>query len=488
VGAKNFILAIDQSTAGTKAFVFDAEGVIVSRCDKAHEQKISSQGWIAHDPDEIYHNTLAVCAGAVRGAGIDPAAVAGAGISNQRETALVWERESGRPVYDAVVWQCTRAEGICKALAGNNPGADKKIRRHTGLPLSPYFSAAKIAWILDHSERKGGRGLCAGTIDTWLIYKLTGNFKTDYSNASRTQLFNINSLRWDDEICGLFGIETETLAEVCGSDSLFGMTDFGGLLPRPIPVHAVMGDSQAALFGQGCLEKGMGKVTYGTGSSVMINSGGTPAFCENIVTSLAWGINGRVDYVLEGNVHYSCAVIKWLIEDLGLIGSAKEAAALAKAARPEDTAYLVPAFSGLGAPYWKAGAKASLSGMSRTTGKAEIVKAAEDSIAYQIADVVNTIYKEGGVALTELRADGGGARDPYLMQFQSDILNLPLAVCEQGELSATGAAWMAGGALGIYPPALHGSIKRRRYLPAMDAGERERWLSGWHEAVAKTIL
>jgi glycerol kinase len=487
VGAKNFILAVDQSTAGTKAFVFDADGAVVSRCDKTHEQKISSQGWIAHDPEEIYHNTLAACAGAIRGAGIDPAAIAGAGISNQRETALVWERESGKPVYDAVVWQCARAEGICKALAADNPHIDKKIRRSTGLPLSPYFSAAKIAWILDYSGRKGARGLCAGTIDTWLIYKLTGSFKTDYSNASRTQLFNINSLQWDGEIRGFFGIEAESIAEVCGSDSLFGMTDLGGLLPRPVPVHAAMGDSQAALFGQGCLEKGMGKVTYGTGSSVMINAGKTPIFCENAVTSLAWGINGVVDYVLEGNIHYSGAVIKWLIEDLGLIASAQEAGALAKAARPEDTAYLVPAFSGLGAPYWKAGAKASLSGMSRTTGKAEIVQAAEDSIAYQIADAVDMIHREGDVALTELRADGGGARDAYLMQFQSDILNLPLAVCEQGELSATGAAWMAGMALGIYPPGLHGSMKRRRYLPAMDARERERRLSGWREAVAKVL-
>jgi glycerol kinase len=265
------------------------------------------------------------------------------------------------------------------------------------------------------------------------------------------------------------------------------MTDFGGLLPRPVPVHAAVGDSHAALFGQGCLERGMGKVTYGTGSSVMINTGGSLEFCENVVSSLAWGINGKVDYVLEGNIHYSGAVIKWLIEDVGLIASAKEAGALAKAARPEDAAYLVPAFSGLGAPYWRADAKAVLSGMSRTTGKAEIVKAAEDSIAYQIADVVDTIHKEGNVTLKELRADGGGAQDAYLMQFQSDILNLPLAVCGQGELSATGAAWLAGMALDIYPSGLHGSMKRRLYTPAMDARERERRLAGWHEAVAKVL-
>jgi glycerol kinase len=482
-----YILGIDQSTAGTKALVFDGQGAIVSRRDKAHEQKISGTGWVAHDPEEIYRNTLIVCAEAVREAGIDAAAIAGIGISNQRETALVWERKTGRPIYDAVVWQCSRGEGICTAIAENEPDAGEIIRRRTGLRLSPYFSAAKIAWLLEHTGGKGDKGLCAGTVDSWLLYKLTGNFKTDYSNASRTQLFNINSLQWDGDICGLFGIEREILAEVCDSNARFGETDLEGLLPKPVPVHAAMGDSHAALFGQGCLEKGMGKVTYGTGSSVMINSGGTPAFCQNIVTSLAWGINGKVTYVLEGNINYSGAVITWLIDDLGLIGSAKEAGALAAAANPGDTAYLVPAFSGLGAPYWKAGAKASLTGMTRTTGKAEIVKAAEESIAYQIADVVDKAREEGGITPRELRADGGATRDAYLMQFQSDILNLPLLVSEQEELSAIGAAWMAGTTLGIYDPALHSTMKRRRYTPVMDGPERERRVSGWREAVEKAI-
>jgi glycerol kinase len=482
-----YILGIDQSTAGTKALVFNGQGLIVSRCDKSHEQKISGKGWVAHDPEEIYRNTLSVCAETIRIAGIDPAAIAGIGISNQRETALVWDRKSGRPVYDAVVWQCSRGEGICKAMVKNNPGAEEHIRRCTGLRLSPYFSAAKIAWILEHSGRKGDKDLCAGTVDSWLMYKLTGNFKTDYSNASRTQLFNINKLRWDEEICGLFGIEGDILADLCDSNSLFGKTDLEGLLPKPVPVHAAMGDSHAALFGQGCIEKGMGKVTYGTGSSVMINSGRTPEFCQNVVTSLAWGINGKVDYVFEGNINYSGAVIKWLIEDLGLIASAKEAGPLAAGANQDDTTYLVPAFSGLGAPHWKAGAKASITGMTRATGRDEIVKAAEESIAYQIADVVNKVREEGGITLRELRADGGATRDSYLMQFQSDILNLPLEVSENEELSAIGAAWMAGMALGIYSPGMHDTMKRRRYTPIMDRAERERRLSGWQEAVAKAI-
>jgi glycerol kinase len=486
VGAQVFILAIDQSTAGTKALVFDSEGRIVSRCDKAHGQKISDQGWVSHDPEEIYRNTLAVCAGAIRGAGIDPAAVAGIGVSNQRETALVWERGSGKPVYDAVVWQCSRAEAICKNLALTNPSADKEIRQRTGLRFSPYFSAAKIAWILDQVKRKGDKNLYAGTIDSWLIYKFTGSFKTDYSNASRTQLFNVTTLRWDEEICGLFGIERENLAEVNDSNALFGMTNLDGLLPKPVPIHAALGDSHAALFGHGCLEKGMGKVTYGTGSSIMLNSGNEASFCPNVATSLAWGMNGKVQYVLEGNINYSGAVIQWLI-DVGLISSPKEAGVLAARANPADTTYFVPAFSGLGSPYWMADAKASLSGMSRTTGKAEIVKAADESMAWQVADVIRAIRDESGIPLKDLRADGGATGDSYLMQFQSNILELPLSVSGNNELSAIGAAWMAGISLGLYDSALHNTIQYRRYLPAMDALDRERRLSGWRKAVGAVL-
>jgi glycerol kinase len=483
-----FILGIDQSTAGTKALVFDGAGAIVSRCDKAHEQKISDKGWVAHDPEEIYRNTLAVCAGAIRDAGIEAAAIAGIGISNQRETALVWKRKSGRPIYDAVVWQCARGESVCRAVAADNPGVDQAIKDRTGLRLSPYFSAAKIAWILEHTEKKHDDGLCAGTVDSWLIFKLTGNFKTDYSNASRTQLFNINTLQWDDDNCGLFGVKREILGEVCDSNAFFGETRLEGLLPKAVPVHAALGDSHAALFGQGCLEKGSAKVTYGTGSSVMINSGTEALFCQNLVSSLAWGMSGKVDYVLEGNINYSGAVIKWLIEDLKLISSPRESGILAAGANPNDSSYLVPAFSGLGAPYWKADAKAVLSGMSRTTGRAEIVKAAEESIAFQIADVINAARREAGLSLKELRADGGATRDGYLMQFQSDVLDLPLSVTEQEELSAIGAAWMAGTALGIYDPGrLHAAMKRRSYVPAMKAEDRERRLSGWREAVRKVL-
>jgi glycerol kinase len=474
-----FILAIDQSTSGTKALILDSHASIIARADKAHEQKISPEGWISHDPMEIYRATLAAVREAVTRAGIDKSAILGVGISNQRETALVWDKSSGQPVHDAVVWQCVRGAPLCENLSDH---ADE-IRAATGLRLSPYFSAAKIAWILEHTKNKGNRNLCAGTIDSWLVFKLAGKCKTDYSNASRTQLFNISSLAWDRTICGLFGIDAAILPEVCDSNGDFGSADFEGFFPKPAPIRAVMGDSHGALFGQGCLGKGMGKATYGTGSSVMVNIGDKPVFCNNVVTSLAWGMNGRVEYVLEGNINYTGAVIKWLIDDVKLIHSSTEAGVLAAQANPADRTYLVPAFSGLGAPYWVSETKALLCGMSRTTGRAEIVRAAEESIAYQIADVVRAIGEESGVALKELRVDGGPTRDRYLMQFQSDILNIPLSVPGYEELSALGAGCMAGIALGFYAPAILGEVARTRFEPSMQEAERKEHISGWKEAV-----
>jgi glycerol kinase len=475
------VLAIDQSTSGTKALVFDGRGAVVSRADRAHEQKVSPQGWVSHDPREIYRNTIAAAGEALKRGEVAPSRVRGLGLSNQRETAMVWDRSTGSPLCDAVVWQCPRGQGICDALADQG----EAIRRATGLRLSPYFSAAKIAWILEHTRNRGNRNLRAGTMDSWLIYKLTGNFSTDYSNASRTQLFNISDLAWDRGICELFGVAPEILPELRDSNACFGMTDLEGLLPRPVPLHAVMGDSHAALFGHGGVEKGMGKVTYGTGSSVMIHIGPQPVFCDHVVTSLAWGIDGRAAYVLEGNVNYSGAVIRWLTDDLGLLSSAKEAGELAARANPDDTAYLVPAFSGLGAPYWKPLARACFWGMGRTTGRAELVRAAEESIAYQIRDVTAAIREESGVAPVKLFADGGPAKDAFLMQFQSDILDMPLAVTGVEEISAAGAAWMAGTALGIYPPGSFAPGEIREYTPGMKPPDRERKLRGWREALTR---
>jgi glycerol kinase len=474
-----YLIAIDQSTSSTKALLFNRAGDMIGKAGREHRQKISAEGWISHDGEELYQNTLAAVRDLVQKTGVLKEELAGAGISNQRETAILWDLASGKPLNDAVVWQCNRGKEICDALI---PYAED-IRRRSGLPLSPYFSAAKIAWLLRHTEHRASKKLRAGTIDSWLLYKLTGNCGTDVSNASRTQLLNLHGRRWDEQLCGYFGIDPALLPELRDSDSCFGYTDFEGFLPSPIPIHAIMGDSQAALFAQGCRKKGMAKATYGTGSSVMVNTGEEMVLCENVVTSLAWSANGTANYVVEGNINYSGAVITWLVNDVKLIGSAQEAEELAAAANPADTTYLVPAFSGLGCPHWIPGARAVLCGMSRVTGRGEIVRAAEESIAWQIHDIVACIQAEAGIALGELRADGGASRDSFLMQFQSDILNLPLIVPANEECSGSGAAWMAGIALGIYDEMTLVHPPRIVYRPAMADSERSRRLLGWEEAL-----
>lgn len=474
-----YILSIDQSTSGTKALLLDETGALLGREDLPHEQKINERGWVSHDPMEIYRNTLEAARRVLGSTKIDPADIAAIGISNQRETALIWDRTTGEPVADAVVWQCGRAQAICDQLEAHA----ETVRKKTGLRLSPYFPAAKWTWILENTPGIDGRKLCAGTIDSWLVYKLTGQFKTDYSNASRTQLFNINTLAWDPDLCAMFGVDPAMLPEVCMSDSDFGETDLAGILPHPVPVHGVLGDSHGALFGQGCVEPGMGKATYGTGSSVMVNIGERPIFSDKgIVTSLAWGMGGKVNYVLEGNINYTGSVIKWLVEDVKLLSSSKESGAIAAQADPEDGTYLVPAFTGLGAPYWKSDAKAIICGMGRGTGRAEIVKAAEESIGYQIAEIVQ-VMREEGVALSELRTDGGPTRDKYLMQFQSDILSIPVAVPEHEELSGIGAGYCAGIAAGVYPADIYARAERTVYSPEKGEDWREKRLSGWKNAV-----
>lgn len=422
-----YILAIDQSTSGTKALLFDEDARLIGRSDLPHKQKISENGWVAHDPMEIWENTKGVARAIIEKTGINKDEVIGIGISNQRETALVWDRDTGLPVYDAIVWQCARGAKICEGLSDYA----EMVCEHTGLRLSPYFSAAKIAWVLQNAGDLSGRHLCCGTIDSWLVFKMTHGkeFRCDYSNASRTQLFNIRTLSWDSEICSIFGIDPETLPTVTDSDGLYGYTDLDGYFSKEIPIHGVLGDSHGALFGQGCLTPGMIKATFGTGSSVMMNIGEKPIFSDaGIVTSLAWSMGGKVNYVLEGNINYTGSVIKWLVDDVKLLGASRESGEFAAKANPEDTTYLVPAFSGLGAPYWDSEAKAAIVGMTRSTGKAEIVKAAEECIAYQITDLVLLMQQESGLPITEIRVDGGPTKDKYLMQFQSDMLSIPVAV------------------------------------------------------------
>ncbi len=489
----NYLLAIDQSTQGTKGLLFDETGALTARVDVPHDQLIDERGWVEHDPGALYNNTLAAAEAVLKKAGVPPQKVAGAGISNQRETAVAWDRKTGEPVYNAIVWQCARGAKLCEKIAA--AGHAELVKKHTGLHLSPYFSAAKLAWILQNvpkaSELMRRRELCMGTVDSWLLYRLTGGreFKTDYSNASRTQLFNLTGLCWDREVCELFGIDLSALPEVCDSDSLFGYSDFGGLFPNPLPIHAMLGDSHGALFGQGGISPGMMKTTYGTGSSVMMNIGGTPVFSDaGVVTSLAWRIGGKTDYVLEGNINYTGAVMRWVVQELGLLPTAKDASAVAAQANPEDETYLVPAFSGLNAPYWDSDAKAAICGMTRLTGKAELVKAAEECIAYQIADIVNVMSGESGIPIDSLRVDGGPTKDRYLMQFQSDILQVPILVPDVEELSGMGAAFAAGLAMGIYEKEpLFSRMRRTRYTPGMPEAVRAKKYAGWKAAVSMVL-
>lgn len=489
---ERYLLGIDQSTQGTKAMLFDGKGKRICRTDLSHRQIVNEKGWVEHDPVEIYENTLLVVKNLLGKAGITGSEIAAVGISNQRETALVWDKKTGEPVYNAIVWQCSRGAEICHRIemAGNAA----KIREHTGLNLSPYFSAAKIAWILENvpgiRERAEHGELCCGTIDSWLVYKLTGGnvFATDYSNASRTQLFNINTLTWDEEICGIFGIPMSCMAELRDSNGNFGTTTFAGNLPHEIPIHAVLGDSHAALYGQGCLEAGLAKVTYGTGSSVMMNIGASPILSSRVVTSLAWRMNGKVQYVLEGNINYTGAVTTWMKDDLELIQTPGETEVLARIANPEDQTYLVPAFTGLGAPYWDSEARGMFYGMTRTTKKAELVKAGLESIAYQIQDVVEAMEQEAKIKLQQLRADGGATGNGYLMQFQSDLAQIPIQVSLAEELSGIGAAYAAGIAVGEYDPnRVFGNIERRQYLPDMKEEERNKKYSGWKAAVHRVL-
>lgn len=488
--AEKYIVSIDQSTQGTKALLFDESGSLIKRTDHPHEQIINEKGWVSHNPSEIYANVIDVVTRLTED--IDRSKIVGVGISNQRETSLAWDKVTGEPLGNAIVWQCSRAVDICEQV--EKKGEAENIRRRTGMNLSPYFPASKIAWILEHVEgarEKAEKGeICHGTIDSWVVYKLTGgrSYKTDYSNASRTQLFNIFELKWDEEICGLFGIDPKNMAEVCDSDAYYGETDFDGLLDAPVPIHGVLGDSHGSLFGQGCLKPGMTKATYGTGSSIMMNIGEQPVLSTHgVVTSLAWSMGGKVNYVLEGNLNYTGAVITWLKDDLKLIESPGETGALAEQAVKEDSLYLVPAFSGLGAPYWDSRAAAAIVGMTRTTGKAEVVRAGVECIAYQITDIVKAMSEDAGVKVEELRVDGGPTKNTYLMQFQSDIADAVVQVPDSEELSGIGPAYAAGLALGVWDESIFGKLNRVKYEPEMDGGIREKKYGGWKAAVDRVL-
>lgn len=489
---RKFIIGIDQSTQGTKALLVDHNGRLVQRADVPHRQIVNEHGWVEHDADEIYQNTIISVQKVLSDSGVSPDAIAGIGISNQRETGVAWNRKTGKPVYNAIVWQCGRAKEICERI--RSKGGSDRIKEKTGLVLSPYFTAPKFAWILENVEQSTMSAqqneLCMGTIDSWLIFRLTQgkSFKTDCSNAARTQLMNIETLAWDDELCGMFGVDMRCLPEICASDSCFGYTSFDGILPKEVPIQCVMGDSNGALYGQGCFQPGTIKATYGTGSSVMMNTGAKLVRSNDIVTSVAWNMNGKTEYVLEGNINYTGAIISWLKNSVQLISSAKEIEGLAKNANPNDKTYLVPAFSGLGAPYWNADASAAFIGMTRSTGKCEMAKACEEAIAYQITDIVHAMQDASGLDIPELRVDGGAVRDTFLMQFQADMLQKEIIIPQVEELSGIGVAQCAGKALSINT-SLEDTLQpcAMKYLPQMSFVEQIKKYDGWKRAVA-TVL
>ena len=492
---KKCILAIDQSTSSTKAILFDDMGNMVIRCDENHKQYYPKPGWIEHDPEEIYKNTLRAIQNAIRQSGVDQDHIVALAVTNQRETALIWDKKTGKPIYNAIVWQCLRGTETCKTL--RDKGWSERIESKTGLLIDPYFSATKLKWIIDNvkgaREKAESGDLVFGTIDTWIIYKMTGCkvHATDYSNACRTMLFNIYELKWDQELLELMGLPVNMAPEVKYGDDIFGYTEINEVFEREIPITGVMGDSHAALFGQNCFEEGMAKASYGTGSSVMMNIGHKPMKSpKGLVTSIGWGYGGEITYVFEGNIHCTGATIKWLVEDLQLVTNSNITEEIASSVADNNGVYLVPAFSGLGAPYWDNQAKACLKGMLRNTKKAHVVRAALESIAYQIKDVLDLMIKGSGMPIKELRVDGGPTRNNFLMQFQADMLRCRLVRTNIEEVSAFGVALMAGLAVGLWRDLAQVQTLRKVdkvFSFKMDIQTVQKNCRGWKQAVASVL-
>ena len=484
-----FIIGIDQSTQGTKAVLVNESGRIVLRKDRPHRQIVNESGWVSHDPEEIYQNTLEIVRELITETGVSEEELFGVGISNQRETTVAFGKD-GKPAADAIVWQCSRAKDIVTEMSEKDPSFAAAVEEKTGIPFSPFFPAAKMRWLLKNSPAGEMKDLHFGTIDTYLVYRLTDgrSFATDYTNASRTQLMNIHELSWDRELLDAFGISRASLPEICDSNACFGETTFGGFLKKPLPILSVMGDSHAALYAQGCHEKGMVKTTYGTGSSIMMNIGTEfkKSAC-GLATSVAYAEDGNVYYGLEGNINYTGAVISWLKDQVKLISSPAEVEPAARAANPEDTTILVPAFTGLSAPHWANDAKATITGMTRTTGKNELCKAALESIAYQITDILFAMEKDTGLAIPELRVDGGPTRNAYLMQFQADLSGACVSVPDMEEFSALGVSYMAGQKAGVLNESVFANCSRTQYQPKMSPEEREKKRALWADAIRRTL-
>lgn len=489
-----YLLAVDQSTQATKAFVFDARGDLVAKASHPHRQIYPAGGLVEHDPMEILRNTRDAIADVARKAGIHFSGLASLSITNQRETIVAWDSLSGLPVHNALVWQDERGGEICRELEAR--GAGPELRTRTGLKLDPYFSASKLSWLIRRSaaarEALSAGRLMAGTIDAWLIWNLTGRtvFATDYSNASRTMLFNIGTLSWDSELLRLFGLEGVALPEPRCSDADFGQAHIPEL-GLTLPIRGVMGDSHAALFGHCGWNIGDAKATYGTGSSIMSNIGPSPRTPpEGVVCSLAWGFGGAPSYVFEGNIHATGYTLKWLKDNLGLFAAEDEAEGIAAEVPDNGGVYIVPAFSGLGAPYWEHGIRALITGLSHGSDKRHLVRAGLESIAYQVMDLVAAMNAGAPSPLAALHVDGGPSRNALLMQFQADMLGIPVIAPRRDELSALGVAYMGGLAGGIW--ASLGEVEAlqtdsRRFSPTMPASDRQGFAAGWRSALAQAI-
>jgi glycerol kinase len=475
------ILAIDQGTTGTTCLVFDGEGRIRGRAYSEFRQQFPRPGWVEHDANEIWEVTKRVASHALADAKADPASIDAIGITNQRETVVAWDPRTGEPVHNALVWQDRRTAGRCDELRA--AGHERLVRERTGLVLDPYFSGTKIEWLLANVPE--ARDAAFGTIDSWLVFKLTGRHATDFTNASRTMLFDIGELRWAPELCELLGVDPEQLPEALPSAGVFGTTsEFGG----EIPVAGIAGDQQAALFGQACSRPGMAKNTYGTGSFVLLNAGDElPRPSEGLLTTIAWGLDGRVTYALEAAVFVTGAAVQWLRDGLGLVAQAAETEGMAASLQSNDDVYFVPALTGLGSPHWDPYARGTILGLTRGTTRAHLARAALEGIAYQTVDAVRAQERAAGEPLSELRADGGAVANRWLMQFQADVLGAPVIVPEIAETTALGAAYLAGIGAGSWTVDEVGEMwgEAARYEPRMDDAERERLLGRWAEAVRR---
>lgn len=487
------ILGIDQSTQGSKALLFDRGGALIDSVSLPHRQIIDDRGFVEHDLNEIAKNVVECVRLLVAKDKKRKKSIACVGLSVQRETVGAWKKSTLEPLYHAIVWQCSRGAEFVNT--DKVQAYKQKIREITGLELSEYFSAAKITWLMDNvpsvKEAAAANDLCLGNMDSFLVHYLTHGrcFKTDPSNASRTQLMNLKTLSFDEQLCSLFKVPLQALPDIVSSDSLFGMTDFNGILEREIPIHAAMGDSQAALFGHGCLDKGQVKATYGTGSSIMMNSGDEVSKClHGVVNSVGFKYKGKTTYVLEGNINYSAGIISYLKDDLKLIEHPSDTEKMAKEANPVDKCCFVPALSGLGAPYFTAAVRGTIFNMSRVTGSNEIVRAALDSIALQVNDIMDLIGKSAGISFNKLCVDGGATKNSYLMQLQSDLCRVPVEVPVNAELSGTGAAYMAAIATGLADESIlkvNGSIAL--YKPRDNQEKCKDLTALWHKAVKAAI-